>query len=184
MVGSAISNKENELKRAISVEKVKPDIEEIDNKLNETPILSLSYNHGEEMINLADQDSQRASKKSEIIAEIEQLRAELAEQERQREERERQEREEQERRQREEEQRRQEREQREREERERQEREERERREEEERKKQEKLSEIRQIITQSREILDKTATKEELEKAINDLKELKETTTDSAEKTT
>jgi hypothetical protein len=123
---------------------VAPDIKEIAAKLNQTPAVSSSYNYEKEMIDLADQDSQREQKKQAIIGEIEQLRRKKQEQE----EREHQEREKQQ-----------------------------------QKEKEQKLTQVQEIIEQAQEIFNKSgATKTEVEKAVKDLRGLKEAATNSAEK--
>ncbi|CAI2196956.1 13208_t:CDS:2, partial [Funneliformis geosporum] len=81
--GTNITDYAKQLKTSIAQAKVQPDISEITNKLNESPAVSLNLDYSAEMIKLAEKDNERASKKAEIITEIEGLRQAKTEQIRQ-----------------------------------------------------------------------------------------------------
>ncbi|CAI2194479.1 19991_t:CDS:2, partial [Funneliformis geosporum] len=138
----------NQLKDQIARAKVQPDINEITNKLDASPAVSLNLNYVAEMINLADKDTDRVRKKAEIMTQIDNLRqariVQLETERKQQEEAEKQ-------RQAEE-------------------------------AKQQKISQVKNLITSAKAILEKTAaSKAEVEQTISSLKTLTTATSDSLE---
>ncbi|CAJ0768612.1 21778_t:CDS:1, partial [Entrophospora sp. SA101] len=78
LTGTNITAERDRLQNLISIAKVQPDITVIETELNKKPVISsseLSTDYQSALINLATNDTQRTTRKQEIIAEINQVRS-------------------------------------------------------------------------------------------------------------